>query len=50
VIGLLSSRPPFGRIELAAEIGSRATDWQALEQALAALADFAVAALAFEQD
>jgi hypothetical protein len=26
VIGLLSSRPPFGRIEPAAEIGSRATD------------------------
>ena len=38
VIGLLSSRPPFGRIEPAAEIGSRADRWQALEQALA---DFA---------
>jgi hypothetical protein len=32
-------------IEPAAEIGPRATDWQALEQALADLA-----ALAFEQD
>jgi hypothetical protein len=27
VIGLLSSRPPFGRIEPAAEIGSRTTEW-----------------------
>jgi hypothetical protein len=26
VIGLLSSRPPFGRVEPVAEIGSRATD------------------------
>jgi hypothetical protein len=47
MIGLLSSRPPFGRIEPAAEIAPRVTRWQALEQALA---DFAVAALAFEQD
>jgi hypothetical protein len=48
VIGLLSSRPPFGRIEPAAEIGSRATDGSpSIEQPLA---DFAVAALAFEQD
>ncbi|MGB8588692.1 MAG: hypothetical protein WCD87_24015 [Pseudolabrys sp.] len=45
MIGLLSNRPPFGWIEPAAEIGPRATDWQALEQALADLA-----ALAFEQD
>jgi hypothetical protein len=44
---LLSSRPPFGRIEPAAEIGSRATNGRPFEQALA---DFAVAALAFEQD
>jgi hypothetical protein len=35
MIGLLSSRPPFGRIEPAAEIGSRATDGRPLEQALA---------------
>jgi hypothetical protein len=27
VIGLLCSRPPFGRIEPAAEIGSRTTEW-----------------------
>jgi hypothetical protein len=47
MIGMLSSRPPFGRIEPAAEIGPRVTRWHALEQALA---DFAVAALAFEQD
>ena len=47
VIGLLSSRPPFGRIEPAAEIRPARDRWQALEQALA---DFAVAALAFEQD
>jgi hypothetical protein len=45
MIGLLSSRLPFGWIEPAAEIGPCATDWQALEQALADLA-----ALAFEQD
>jgi hypothetical protein len=47
VIGLLSSRPSFCRIEPAAEIGSRATDRRPPEQALA---DLAVAALAFEQD
>jgi hypothetical protein len=47
MIGLLSSRPPFGRIEPADEIGSRATDGNPLKQALA---DIAVAALAFEQD
>jgi hypothetical protein len=47
-LGLLSSRLPFGRIEPAAEIGSRATDGRpSIEQALA---DFAIAALAFEQD
>jgi hypothetical protein len=39
VIGLLSSRPTFGRIEPGAEIGSRATDGRPFEQALA---DFAV--------
>src|SRR6516225_10638973 len=48
MIGLLSSRPPFGRIEPAAEIGSRATDGRPLEQALAEIA--VVAALALEQD
>ena len=47
MIGLLSSRPPFG-IEPAAEIGSRATDGRPLEQALAEIA--VVAALALEQD
>src|SRR6516165_248712 len=31
MIGLLSSRPPFGRIEPAAEIGSRATAGRPLE-------------------
>ena len=41
-------RPPFGRIEPAAEIGSRATDGRPLEQALAEIA--VVAALALEQD
>ena len=40
--------PPFGRIEPAAEIGSRATDGRPLEQALAEIA--VVAALALEQD
>jgi hypothetical protein len=48
MIGLLSSRPPFGRIEQPAEIGSRATDGRPLEQALAEIA--VVAAWAFEQD
>jgi len=48
MIGPLSSRPPFGRIEPAAEIGSRATDGRPLEQALAEIA--VVAALALEQD
>jgi hypothetical protein len=47
MIGLLSSRPPFGRIEPAAEIGSRATDGRPLKQALA---EIAVVALALEQD
>src|SRR5258707_9032861 len=45
MIGLLSSRPPFGRIEQPAEIGSRATDGRPLEQALAEIA--VVAAWAF---
>jgi len=48
MIGLLSSRPPCGRIEPAAEIGSRATDGRPLDQALAEIA--VVAALALEQD
>jgi len=48
MIGLLSSRPPFGRIEPAAEIGPRATDGRPLEQALAEIA--VVVALALEQD
>ena len=48
MIGLLSSRPPFGQFEPAAEIGSRATDGRPLEQALAEIA--VVAALVLEQD
>ena len=47
MIGLLSSRPPLGRIEPAAEIGSRATDGRPLKQALAEIAGVA---LALEQD
>jgi hypothetical protein len=47
MIGLLSSRRPFGPDRTGRRNRRTRDRWQAFEQALA---DFAVAALAFEQD